>query len=117
MVAVAEGGRGPDDRVRFVTWAAGPRATAAGAPGGAPWPGQLPPPSPARVAPAGRPLPAELVDAGGAAVGVSGRGMVTARPPGCRWPEGRGPRSPGGRAVAVRRAVVVRAGRRRPACR
>ena len=75
-------GRGPDDRVRFATWEAGtppsPRGDAL--PGAPPWPGRLPPPSPARVAPDGRALPAEVVDADGTAVGVTGRGLLTAPP-------------------------------------
>ncbi len=82
VVAVAGGGRGPDDRVRFATWEAGtppsPRGDAL--PGAPPWPGRLPPPSPARVAPDGRALPAEVVDADGTAVGVTGRGLLTAPP-------------------------------------
>ena len=81
-MAVAGGGRGPDDRVRFATWEAGtppsPRGDAL--PGAPPWPGRLPPPSPARVAPDGRALPAEVVDADGTAVGVTGRGLLTAPP-------------------------------------
>jgi nucleotidyltransferase/DNA polymerase involved in DNA repair len=78
VVAVDAGGRGPDDRARFVTWSAGappPPAAPAG-----PWPGQLPPPAPARVAAGGRALLAEVVDAAGEAVGVTGRGLLTARP-------------------------------------
>lgn len=49
-----------------------------GGPGGAPWPGQVPPPSPAVVPP--EPRPAEVVDAAGAPVRVSGRGLPTAAP-------------------------------------
>ena len=45
---------------------------------GAPWPGRVPPPSPAVVHP--EPVPAEVVDASGAPVGVSGRGLPTATP-------------------------------------
>ena len=45
-------------------------------PGGAPWPGRLPPPSPTRVL--GVPQRAEMVDATGRAVVVSGRGLLEA---------------------------------------
>ncbi|HUA95707.1 MAG TPA: hypothetical protein VMB82_09295 [Acidimicrobiales bacterium] len=78
VVAEPAEGRGPEDRVRFVTWradAASRSGTAAG-----PWPGRLPPPAPARVAPSARPHPAELVDGTGAAVGVTARGVLTTRP-------------------------------------
>ncbi len=73
-----QGGRGPAQRARFVTWNA--REGYGDATLGAPWPGQIPPPAPAIVHPA--PLPAELVDAGGGPVSVSGRGLLTALP--CR---------------------------------
>jgi len=44
----------------------------------APWPGALPPPTPARLhAP---PVPAEVLDRHGRPVGVSGRGLATAAP-------------------------------------
>lgn len=74
LVPVLAGGRGPSDRCRLVPWH----------PDGAeddpderlPWPGRLPPPSPARVCA----RPADLVDGRGAAVGVTGRGLLTARP-------------------------------------
>lgn len=81
VVAVPTGGRGPDDRARFVTWSpASPSSPRAGDGRAAPWPGQLPPPAPARVAPVEREVPAEVVDATGAAVGVTGRGLLTAPP-------------------------------------
>jgi nucleotidyltransferase/DNA polymerase involved in DNA repair len=80
LVAVEEGGRGPDDRVRFVAWSAETPPTDDGGRGAPPWPGRLPPPSPSRVAPADRPVHAEVVDARGVAVGVNGRGLLTAPP-------------------------------------
>lgn len=76
------GGRGPGDQVRLVPahavdLASSSRATTpATLP--APWPGQVPPPSPANVHPT--PIPAMLVDADGAPVQVSGRGMASAAP-------------------------------------
>jgi hypothetical protein len=73
-----QGGRGPAQQARFVTWQEG---TATPAPEtGAPWPGRIPPPAPAVVHPA--PLRAEVADEGGEAVGVSARGLLTAVP--CR---------------------------------
>jgi protein ImuB len=71
-----QGGRGPAQRARFITWNAreGQEDTTLGAP----WPGQIPAPAPAVVHPA--PLPAELVDAEGSPVAVSGRGLLTAPP-------------------------------------
>ncbi len=78
VTAHLQGGRGPAQRARFVTWS-GREAHAVPSPGG-PWPGQIPPPAPAIVHPA--PLPAELVDAGGAPVAVSARGLLTGVP--CR---------------------------------
>ncbi len=85
VTARLQGGRGPAQRARFVTWNAGER------PGdttlGAPWPGQIPAPAPAVVHPA--PLPAELVDPGGEPVSVSGRGLLTALP--CRLSVGKRP--------------------------
>ncbi len=44
----------------------------------APWPGRLPPPSPALVHPA--PMPVELLGPDGTAIGVTGRGRCTAVP-------------------------------------
>ena len=73
--AVASGGRHPGERVTLVPWG-DERAPAR--PADPPWPGTVPPPSPATVfAP---PLPAEVVGPAGEAVGVTGRGQVTARP-------------------------------------
>jgi hypothetical protein len=71
-----QGGRGPAQRARFVTWNA--REGQGDATLGAPWPGQIPAPAPAVVHSA--PLPAELIDAGGEPVAVSGRGLLTAPP-------------------------------------
>ena len=76
VTARLQGGRGPAQRARFVTWNAreGHEDPAAGAP----WPGQIPPPAPAVVHPT--PLPADLADADGHPVSVSGRGLLTAAP-------------------------------------
>jgi protein ImuB len=76
VTAHLQGGRGPAERARFVTWNAGPgrREPAVVAP----WPGQIPPPAPAVVHPA--PLPAELADVDGRPVSVSSRGLLTATP-------------------------------------
>jgi hypothetical protein len=76
VTAHLQGGRGPGERARFVTWNAreGRREPAVVAP----WPGQIPPPAPAVVHPA--PLPAELADADGTPVSVSARGLLTATP-------------------------------------
>jgi hypothetical protein len=73
-----QGGRGPAQRARFVTWNA--REGHGDATLGAPWPGQIPAPAPAIVHPA--PLAADLVDTRGESVSVSGRGLLTALP--CR---------------------------------
>lgn len=80
MVAMEEGGRGPDDRVRFVAWSAEALFTDARDRGAPPWPGRLPPPSPVRVTPDHRAVRVEVVDTDGVAVGVSGRGLLTATP-------------------------------------
>jgi protein ImuB len=76
VTARLQGGRGPAQRARFVTWNAGPSAE--GADLGAPWPGRIPPPAPVVVHPS--PLSAELADDDGRAVSVSGRGLLTAHP-------------------------------------
>jgi len=75
------GGRGPGDRVTTVPAAAvdltGERVVVRpGAEG--PWPGRLPPPSPALVFP--DPAPVALVDADGTRVAVGGRGLISAAP-------------------------------------
>ncbi len=76
MTARLQGGRGPAQRARFITWNA--RETYVDSSLGAPWPGQIPSPAPAVVHPT--PLLAELADAGGQPVSVSGRGLLTAVP-------------------------------------
>jgi hypothetical protein len=76
VTARLQGGRGPAQRARFVTWG-GREAPPDTSPGG-PWPGQIPPPAPAVVHPA--PLRAELVDADGEPITVSARGLLTGIP-------------------------------------
>ena len=78
VTAHLQGGRGPAQRARFVTWSE--RRGRPDAPSGGPWPGQIPPPAPAVVYPA--PLRAELVDADGEPLTVSARGLLTGVP--CR---------------------------------
>jgi hypothetical protein len=78
VTARLQGGRGPSERARFVTWNAGESREDAAL--GAPWPGQIPPPAPVVVHPT--PLPAEVTDTGGHPVSVSGRGLLTVAP--CR---------------------------------
>jgi nucleotidyltransferase/DNA polymerase involved in DNA repair len=86
VTAHLQGGRGPAQRARFVTWSAPgarPDPTPGGrtdTPPGGPWPGQIPPPAPAVVYPA--PLRAELVDTDGEPLTVSARGLLTGVP--CR---------------------------------
>ena len=76
VTAHLQGGRGPAERARFVTWnARGGRRDPTVV---APWPGQIPPPAPAVVHSA--PLAAELADADGHPVSVSARGLLTAAP-------------------------------------
>jgi protein ImuB len=77
---VVQGGRTPGERVAFVPWGEAREPRRPLQVGGelAVWPGQVPPPSPARVFEP--PRPAELLDAGGAAVRVSGRGALTGEP-------------------------------------
>ena len=74
VTAVRSGGRGPAEQVTLVPWgepvAVGDRS--------APWPGQVPPPSPATVF--AEPVAALVVDAHGSPVGVTGRCAVTAPP-------------------------------------
>jgi protein ImuB len=76
VVARLQGGRGPAQRARFVTWNA--REGREDAALGAPWPGQIPPPAPALVHPVA--LEAELADDDGHPVSVSARGLLTGRP-------------------------------------
>jgi len=78
---VLAGGRSPDEQVTLVPYGGGhDRMLPPGGPGraGEPWPGRIPPPSPATVYPA--PLPARITDGSGATVAVSGRGVVSAPP-------------------------------------
>lgn len=96
--AVAQGGRTPAERIRWVPWGE-PRepdrpllATAGERPA---WPGAVPPPSPTRLF--DPPLPAELLDAAGRPVIVSGRGEASAAPAALRC---RGLRDGGGPVVA-----------------
>jgi protein ImuB len=85
VTARLQGGRGPAERARFVTWNARTRAGDDGL--GAPWPGRIPPPAPVIVHPT--PLAAELADDHGRAVSVSGRGLLTTPP--ARLSVARGP--------------------------
>lgn len=94
LVPEAVGGRQPSDRYGWVPAALtdladradrGDRADGAGLTGRdgpaqvqAPWPGSLPPPSPAVVHPV--PLPVEVLDRAGRPVAVNGRGVVSAPP-------------------------------------
>jgi len=107
LIAKRSGGRGPAEQIRLVAWGeegeadhgvrdvsfkaarpkgVGERSTrhvrVARAVGGTrdapPWPGRLPPPSPALVHPV--PLPVDVLDSHGAAVGVTGRGTCTSVP-------------------------------------
>jgi protein ImuB len=74
---VLAGGRSPDEQVTLVPYGGGHDRTPPGR-AGEPWPGRIPPPSPATVYPA--PLPARIADASGVTVAVSGRGVVSAPP-------------------------------------
>ncbi|MFI7437116.1 Y-family DNA polymerase [Micromonospora haikouensis] len=99
VTAVLGGGRSPDDQVRLVPWgderlparpggptgfdrsggsARGGGAASSGRGAPLPWPGRLPPPSPAVVLPV--PLAATVHDAAGEPVGVSARLQLTAAP-------------------------------------
>ena len=73
--AVPSGGRHPAERVTLVPWG---YEREPARPAERPWPGRVPPPSPATVFVP--PLAAEVVDPLGEAVGVTGRGVVTAAP-------------------------------------
>ncbi|MDP9404326.1 MAG: hypothetical protein M3P85_13590 [Actinomycetota bacterium] len=75
VTAVRTGGRGPAEQVTLVPWG---DVREPSRPPEPPWPGRLPPPSPATVF--ADPRPAEVVDAGGQPVGVTGRCTVTAAP-------------------------------------
>ena len=81
-VPVWGGGRLPADRYRWVPAStvdldAVPRTSTGSGPDG-PWPGCLPPPSPATVYADAHPV--EVLDDGGEPVRVSGRGAVSSRP-------------------------------------
>ncbi|UNX56097.1 DNA polymerase Y family protein [Georgenia sp. TF02-10] len=81
LAPVLQGGRDPRSTTRLVVWgdeAAPLRRT------DAPWPGQLPSPSPATV-PA-EPVPVEVADDGGAPVRVDARGLASAAPARVRLP-------------------------------
>lgn len=80
VVAVCKGGRLPHDAYSWAPASSSDLADPAGrlTPTVAPWPGQIPAPSPAIVYP--DPLPADVRDAAGAPVRVSGRGVVSAAP-------------------------------------
>lgn len=73
LVAATADGRDPASWATTRVWGEPPPA-----PPVRPWPGRLPPPSPATVLP--RPSPAEVVDDQGTTIGVSGRGVVTGAP-------------------------------------
>ncbi len=76
------GGIAPSERLRMVPAAvvdlSEERAAAVSGWVEAPWPGQIPTPSPARIHP--DPLPVALYDAAGRSVGVSGRGELSGSP-------------------------------------
>jgi len=71
---VPAGGRSPDEQVTLVPYGDGSDRMLPAEP----WPGRIPPPSPATVY--ASPLPARIADGSGAAVAVSGRGLVSAPP-------------------------------------
>jgi protein ImuB len=73
VTGVPSGGRGPSEQVTLVPWGA-PSADG----GSAPWPGRVPPPSPATVF--AEPVVADVVDARGSPVGVTGRCALSAPP-------------------------------------
>ncbi|AWB83438.1 DNA polymerase Y family protein [Corynebacterium liangguodongii] len=80
------GGRGVAERVELV-----PFGEDAPGPDGRPWPGEIPPPLPARLGggvdhPASR---VRLIDQGGRPVGVSAEVLLTAEPYALAWGEGR----------------------------
>jgi protein ImuB len=77
VTAVLGGGRSPKEQVRLVPWG---EARPGGRPmdTAPPWPGRVPPPTPAVVP--GRSLVAEVVDGDGDAIEVTGRGLVSAVP-------------------------------------
>ena len=97
VTGVAQGGRTPAERIRWVPWGEPreperPLRSAGERPS---WPGAVPPPAPTRLF--DPPLPAELLDADGRPVIVSGRGDASAAPARLRC---RGLRDGGGPVVA-----------------
>ncbi|MGI8792079.1 MAG: DNA polymerase Y family protein [Acidimicrobiales bacterium] len=74
---VLVGGRGPAERVLLVPWG-DDRAAAVEGRSAAPWPGSVPPPSPALVH--DPPAAADVRDGDGGEVLVTGRGMISASP-------------------------------------
>jgi protein ImuB len=80
VTGVAQGGRTPAERIRWVPWGEPrePERPALAAGERPPWPGAVPPPAPTRLF--DPPLPAELLDADGRPVIVSGRGEASAAP-------------------------------------
>jgi protein ImuB len=80
VTGVAQGGRTPAERIRWVPWGEPrePERPLLSAGERPPWPGALPPPAPTRLF--DPPLPAELLDADGRPVIVSGRGEASAAP-------------------------------------
>ena len=81
LVPEWRGGRAPAEQVHLVPLDGVDPAARAERPT-APWPGAIPPPSPARVW--SSPRPVELVDAAGATLRVSGRGELSGAPQRCR---------------------------------
>ncbi len=79
VTGVRSGGRGPAEQVTLVPWGEPCSSSPHREPQGEmPWPGRVPPPSPATVFV--EPVAAQVLDATGVPVGVSGRGAVTAPP-------------------------------------
>jgi protein ImuB len=87
VVAERRGGRQPADVHRWVPASLSPQLDPGdrdrdrdrdGPASGAPWPGSLPPPSPAEIHP--EPVAADVRDARGQPVSVSGRGMASGAP-------------------------------------
>jgi hypothetical protein len=76
LLGRVQGGRDPAEQAALVPW--GSPAAAGGGPGGAPWPGRLPPPSPTQVLQVPRRV--EVIDDAGRVVEVSGRGLLNGEP-------------------------------------
>lgn len=75
--AVLGGGRDPAQQARLVPWG---DERVPELPADQPWPGRLPPPSPATVVEAEQPPLAEVLDDAGGLVGVTARAQLTAAP-------------------------------------